>query len=938
MKKKSVLAVLSLFALSLGVTACGNTSSVLSSEASFSSETPVVSSEVASVTSISIDNKDAFGDFYVGASNIKLEISANIAVNVPNLLHTGDLVITSSNTNAATILGQYVVAVAEGTSKITVTYKGTISDSFDITVGHARTAIDIYKTVHAGTEKDPLDNEDAVKVGKAVSESGNPTPSSYYIKGVVDSFVDAPSSYGNVSFYLKSAKEGGEKFEVYRVKKGEKNEAVTDDDIWVGGTVVVYAQITAYKGVSETSGGYLVSCTGEKPTVKTIKATVTEAIAAGQTLADKASSVDTYIITGYIVKVEAKGTFWVSDTKGAVEKSDSATMFEVYGYKGDNVDKLTVNAKIKITTLIKKFNTTIENSGKTVIEILEAGDQAPMTVTGAPALKEVVADTEYVVGALQGNLNKNVFLNGAISGNYLTSVSEYASASKVVLKAVDGGYNLQFKDGKYINADTGKATLALDKEAKTVWTWDSSFNTVHTTVKDTEYYISANGNYSTFGAYAASKIFNKDGKVNSGYFPLEFYSVADLVTPTEFEFSAKSASVVVGSTLKAPLSANPYNYDVSKLTWSSSDEAVATVANGVVTGVAKGTATITAKLGDVSASFEIHVVMPEMGTAEKPISVSTALKSLATLNLASTTYTSERMYVTGVVTKNADKYGGFYIADPADRTKSIQVYNSVKDKSITADICQNDTVVLNGFVENYNGTLEFTKNGDETVNVTSLKAGTSTITANEVTGGKITLNATSGANGSDFTFTVSVDDGYTLSKVTVNGTEVHATDGVYTGKVAGNTVVSAVITEAGATSVTASYSGSTTLSFEEGTDIADKIGLSDAFTAVADKGGARNYTALNKDGSIRLYSNTDGNGSTLTITLKDTTKTIKSVSGIKFTGSSYSKGLVVLGSDGTTEITAADDGSYAINGTSFVLKNGAKTGQVRITGFTIIYK
>lgn len=934
MKKKSVLAVLSLFALSLGVTACGNTSSVLSSEASFSSETPVVSSEVASVTSISIDNKDAFGDFYVGASNIKLEISANIAVNVPNLLHTGDLVITSSNTNAATILGQYVVAVAEGTSKITVTYKGTISDSFDITVGHARTAIDIYKTVHAGTEKDPLDNEDAVKVGKAVSESGNPTPSSYYIKGVVDSFVDAPSSYGNVSFYLKPAKEGGEKFEVYRVKKGEKNEAVTDDDIWVGGTVVVYAQITAYKGVSETSGGYLVSCTGEKPTVKTIKATVTEAIAAGQTLADKASSVDTYIITGYIVKVEAKGTFWVSDTKGAVEKSDSATMFEVYGYKGDNVDKLTVNAKIKITTLIKKFNTTIENSGNTVIEILEEGDKAPMTVTGAPALKEVAAEKEYVVGALQSNLNKNVFLNGAISGNYLTSVSEYASASKVVLKAVDGGYNLQFKDGKYINADTGKATL--DKEAKTVWTWDSSFNTVHTTVKDTEYYISASGNYSTFGAYDASKIFNKDGKVNSGYFPLEFYSVADLVAPTEFEFSAKSASVIVGSTLKAPLSANPYNYDVSKLAWSSSDEAVATVANGVVTGVAKGTATITAKLGDVSASFEIHVVMPEMGTAEKPISVSTALKSLATLNLASTTYTSERMYVTGVVTKNADKYGGFYIADPADTTKKIQVYNSVKDKSITADICQNDTVVLNGFVENYNGTLEFTKNGDETVNVTSLTAGTSTVTADEVTGGKITLNATSGVNGSNFTFTVSVDDGYTLSKVTVNGKAVTPTDGVYTGTIAGNTVVSAVVVKAGAVTSVEVTSSADSLKATDDTDYASELGISGDFTAVVNKGDSSNPVGLYTN-SIRLYSASSGNGCKITFTLKDSTKTIQSISGFTFdTNSKYSTDLTVLGSDGTTEITATD-GVYAINGTSFVLKNGSSK-QIRIKSFTISYK
>ena len=48
----------------------------------------------------------------------------------------------------------------------------------------------------------------------------------------------------------------------------------------------------------------------------------------------------------------------------------------------------------------------------------------------------------------------------------------------------------------------------------------------------------------------------------------------------------------------------------NKLTWSSSDEKVATVTDGVVKGVAKGTATITATVGAFSATCAVTVVEP----------------------------------------------------------------------------------------------------------------------------------------------------------------------------------------------------------------------------------------------------------------------------------------------------------------------------------------
>ena len=63
--------------------------------------------------------------------------------------------------------------------------------------------------------------------------------------------------------------------------------------------------------------------------------------------------------------------------------------------------------------------------------------------------------------------------------------------------------------------------------------------------------------------------------------------------------------VVIGSTtqLDATLS-----YVTGDLVWSSSDEAIATVHNGLVTGKALGEVTISAKIGDLVANFDLEVV------------------------------------------------------------------------------------------------------------------------------------------------------------------------------------------------------------------------------------------------------------------------------------------------------------------------------------------
>lgn len=64
--------------------------------------------------------------------------------------------------------------------------------------------------------------------------------------------------------------------------------------------------------------------------------------------------------------------------------------------------------------------------------------------------------------------------------------------------------------------------------------------------------------------------------------------------PLAIEFSNDSVSVSVGSTSSLSVIYTPTDVENKKLVWSSSDETVATVSDGKVTGVSSGEATITA--------------------------------------------------------------------------------------------------------------------------------------------------------------------------------------------------------------------------------------------------------------------------------------------------------------------------------------------------------
>lgn len=92
-------------------------------------------------------------------------------------------------------------------------------------------------------------------------------------------------------------------------------------------------------------------------------------------------------------------------------------------------------------------------------------------------------------------------------------------------------------------------------------------------------------------------------------------------TVTRIDLSQTTANIFVGKT--ATLTATPKDVDGAtvtgkSITWSSSDQSIATVAGGVVTGVKPGGATITAAVGTVQSTAAVTVIAPAASVEVTP--------------------------------------------------------------------------------------------------------------------------------------------------------------------------------------------------------------------------------------------------------------------------------------------------------------------------------
>lgn len=189
-----------------------------------------------------------------------------------------------------------------------------------------------------------------------------------------------------------------------------------------------------------------------------------------------------------------------------------------------------------------------------------------------------------------------------------------------------------------------------------------------------------------------------------------------LQTPT-LTFTEPTTTVNVGETVTNVATIDPSTLTV---TYASSDEEVATVdENGTVTGVAVGSATITASFaGDdsyetVSANYEITVVDPNGndGSAEKPYLASEAAA------LATGGSTAE-VYVKGIISKIATAYSSEYgnvsfdISDDGLTSSNGQFRIFRAAASSADDFKVGDAVTFKGSLTLYNTTPELAQGNE----------------------------------------------------------------------------------------------------------------------------------------------------------------------------------------------------------------------------------
>ena len=386
---------------------------------------------------------------------------------------------------------------------------------------------------------------------------------------------------------------------------------------------------------------------------------------------------------------------------------------------------------------------------------------------------------------------------------------DITNAMKWTATSSDGGlvFESATNEGNYLwgsNVNNGvrvtKSTTLLG--ASKVW----KFTT--TTVGETTYYTA----YAFATRYLTSygtQDWRNYTSASATNIPAEFYKlqtgdVPQKKTP-ELAFNNPTTTVNVEKTVTNIATINPSTLSIA---YSSSDEEVATVTNaGIVTGVAAGTATITATFAGneeynaASASYDIIVIDPNAndGSEEKPYTASEAT------SVVKSGRTQADAYVKGIISKITTAYNSEYgnvsfdiSNDGLNSGDQFRIYRAVA--SSANDFKVGDAVTFKGNILYYNNQTPEMEQGNELISqlhapVMSPANGAAesvTITADQ---GATIRYTTDGSNptaesGTVYSAAISISASTTIKAIAVkDGVVTGVVSGVFTVPVAGEYIL-----------------------------------------------------------------------------------------------------------------------------------------------------
>lgn len=177
------------------------------------------------------------------------------------------------------------------------------------------------------------------------------------------------------------------------------------------------------------------------------------------------------------------------------------------------------------------------------------------------------------------------------------------------------------------------------------------------------------------------------------------YVVGEASTDPEIELSASYSYALINNTLQ--LTATPKNFEPAEYTWSSSNEEVATVTDGVLTGLSMGTTTVKVVAGEVESNELTIKVYPNNA---EPITIAEALEIC---EFVGTSGTPLKYTAVGTVADEPtfDSSYNSVTFNLTDGTNTIKVYGM--KVSAEGDVVKGDKLVVTGSLLQYGSTAEF---------------------------------------------------------------------------------------------------------------------------------------------------------------------------------------------------------------------------------------
>lgn len=224
---------------------------------------------------------------------------------------------------------------------------------------------------------------------------------------------------------------------------------------------------------------------------------------------------------------------------------------------------------------------------------------------------DVVSGKSYYIKGLytsSGTVKACYYAPTDDKANFKVSTAAVASvndAMPITFTKVEGGWTLKTPKGNYVRPHTsnGQSYLVADPVVMQLTKGKTKNSDAIKIGAYSDYYLQSNTSGAKIGAYKATQ---------NDVTLVEAADASSAVAVTGVALDKTEASLFVGATAQLKATVSPTDATNKKVTWSSNTQTVAIVdANGLVTAMAVGTATITATTDDGAKTATCVVTVAE---------------------------------------------------------------------------------------------------------------------------------------------------------------------------------------------------------------------------------------------------------------------------------------------------------------------------------------